>query len=197
MPDVNRSSGLILAMLLMFPATAAPETLPAAGRFLVADAAMRDPNFARTVVLLLHHDEEGSMGLIVNRPSGVTLSLAVPEIDPLDPDPKLFRGGPVAPHAILSLVRTDEPPEDSHEIVPGVVLLDFDVTVQALRDGRQVRFFMGHAGWAPGQLDRELAVGGWHVVAANDRWIFDMEPDDLWQQLQFKEIAALGGPPTR
>jgi putative transcriptional regulator len=149
-----------------------------AGKFLVAKPILRDPNFARCVVVLLAHNDEGALGLIVNRPAA-TEELPLP----------LFDGGPCASAGLFLLhgnaAWTDG--EGPQEIAPGVFVGDAGVFERAGKSGpemrRRVRVFRGYAGWGGGQLERELAVGDWAVMPASGELLFDTPVADLWKHL--------------
>ena len=149
-----------------------------AGSFLVAKPILRDPNFARTVVILLAHNDEGALGLVVNRPV-VLEGLPLP----------LFEGGP-CPSAGLFLLHGNADwvePDAAQQIAPGVFVGDaavFERAGNADAEVRQrVRVFRGYAGWGGGQLERELAVGDWAVLHANGELLFDTATEDLWKNL--------------
>jgi putative transcriptional regulator len=152
-----------------------------AGSFLVAVPSMRDPNFSRTVVLLLEHNAQGALGLVVNRPARAEGA----------PFP-LFGGGP-CPSSGLFLVHGHpdwveegaDPPQK--EVAPGIFLGDASCLSKVADPdpGSPLRFrvFSGYAGWGSGQLERELQAGGWAVVPANGELLFGPPPEDLWDQL--------------
>ena len=161
------------------------ETAPLKGRLLVASPTMQDPNFDRTVVLVLEHNAEGALGVVLNRPTETALGGALPAWGPLAADPPVvFVGGPVAPDAAIGLARA-VPAGDGDGWAPlfdgyGTVDLGREPdAVEARVDG--VRVFAGYAGWGPGQLEGELAAGGWVVVdaAADDPLCVD--PGRLWE----------------
>ncbi len=149
-----------------------------AGKFLVAKSILRDPNFARTVVVLLAHNEEGALGLVVNRPSE-TEELPLP----------LFDGGPCSSGGLFLLHGNSAwvEPDGPQEIAPGVFVGDAAVFERAGKAGqevrRRVRVFRGYAGWGGGQLERELTVGDWAVVPASGELLFDTPAEDLWKLL--------------
>ncbi|HZT82617.1 MAG TPA: YqgE/AlgH family protein [Gemmataceae bacterium] len=154
-----------------------------AGSFLVARPLLRDPNFARTVVLLLAHNDDGAFGLVVNQPADV----------PGLPWP-LFSGGPCpAPGLILlhgypEWVEAGEAEAGAAQTVaPGVFLGDASCLEKAneLSDDGAARFrvFRGYSGWGGGQLEGELAAGAWAVVPATAELVFDTPPDELWDRL--------------
>lgn len=179
---------LIPGLLWGAPAGAADENQPGKGRFLVAARELRDPNFAETVVLLVHYDREGAMGLIVNRPTTRLAGELLPELLSLaQADETIFLGGPVGRHGLLALVEAREAPEDAERIV-GDIYLSGNREVMKRASGKgtknsRLRVYVGHAGWAPGQLDVELTQGGWHVVPAQQDLVFAQDPAEVWEQL--------------
>jgi putative transcriptional regulator len=169
-------------------AAGVPHTRPAKGRFLVASRSLSDPNFAQAVVLLLVYEERGAMGVIINRPSHVPLSSALPELEELRrrKDPVFF-GGPVALDAALMLVRSAVPPQDAQAIIKDVYLSGSRAVLrQAVRGtgkGNRLRVYAGHAGWGAGQLDQEIGRGDWFVADADPASIFELAPEDVWPRL--------------
>lgn len=159
---------------------------PAKGKFLVAKRGMGDRRFAEAVILLVDYDDNGAVGLIINRRSKVTLSAALPQIDSLrDRKDELFLGGPVSPQQLMLLIRSSEAPEGAVEVFdsiyfsPGPSLLE-----HVLRDRHQrFRAYAGYAGWGPGQLDVELDRGDWFVADADAHSIFSDMPSSIWPAL--------------
>jgi putative transcriptional regulator len=154
-----------------------------AGSFLVARSSLRDPNFARTVILLMAHNEDGAFGLVVNRVSG-TEGLPWP----------LFVGGPCPSPGLLMLhgqpewlkppAETDE--EETQEVAPGIFAGDaasLQAASQAEDGSCRYRVFSGYSGWSEGQLESELAEGAWAVAPATPELLFDTPADELWEQL--------------
>ena len=163
------------------------------GKLLVANPAMRDPNFDRSVVFMLEHTEEGALGVVVNRPTDTDVASALPGWSRLIAHPGVvFYGGPVMPEGIIALVRPGvTPPTIGWQAVTAHVgLVDLDGDPDTWPDGAgKVRIFAGHSGWAPLQLDGELEAGAWLIVeAAPDDPLFD-DPDQLWA----RALARLGG----
>jgi putative transcriptional regulator len=171
---------------------AAPQTLsptqPAKGRFLVASHNLADPNFSETVVLLLAYEPTGAMGVIINRPAGVRLGSLLQDVEELRdrPDP-VYLGGPIARNLLLVLIRAGRRPESSETILKGVYASGSRAALRkALRSGgksNRVRGYAGYAGWGPGQLDREIARGDWHVAAADAATVFDLKASAIWPEL--------------
>gem|GEM_PF-418429 len=161
---------------------------PGAGTFLVAKRSLADPNFGRSVVYLIEHDDQGTFGLIVNRSIDSSLLEVVPELgDPQAAAHAMHYGGPVGLSLILMLVRSASVTEGI-EHVAGDVYIGSDrsaieAVLAAKKPADQARFYVGHAGWAAGQLEFELARGSWHVVPADADEIFSGETGSLWQRL--------------
>jgi putative transcriptional regulator len=125
------------------------------GQLLVAGPALVDPNFWRTVVLVVEHTEDGALGLVLNRPSETSVGEAVPQLaELLDPEERLFIGGPVQPSAVIVLARFEDATDAALLAFDDVGVLgtgpSSDEPAAGVRAGRA---FLGHAGWGPGQLD--------------------------------------------
>lgn len=152
------------------------------GHLLVASTRLDDPNFFRSVVLMVQHDPMGALGLILNRPTPGNLRDAWEFLGEGEcpRDDAIFHGGPVG-NTLLAL-HNDESLADA-AVLPGLyVASDKDRVLQALSDtGTSVRLFHGYAGWGPGQLEEELRAGGWLIATANADLAF-YSGDDLWEQ---------------
>ncbi len=169
------------------PGGAREDLAPAAGRFLVARRGMPDPRFANTVVLLVDYGPLGALGLIVNRPTEIDLPRAFPDLAELrDAAGVLWYGGPVRPGQAAMLAQIDELPGNSLQVLEG---LRFSTDPQALRavattaPPARFRVYAGYSGWAPQQLDAELARGDWRVVPASVADVFGDEGQGLWERL--------------
>lgn len=169
-----------------------------AGSFLIASPTLRDPNFSRTVVLLCDHDAEGSMGLVVNRPSPTSLAEIVEGLEAVRPR-RLYVGGPVQPQIVLVLHDALHV-AGARSICDGVVLGgDEQTLLEMLQDPQHesIRVFSGYAGWGAGQLDSEFAEGSWIPCAASASFVFDVPSEDLWNDVmrslgpQYAHLATL------
>jgi putative transcriptional regulator len=168
-----------------------PDTItgnPGPGMFLVAKRALEDSHFGQSVVYLVEHGGDGTLGLIVNRSSNVSLSEAIPDIeDKLTTVHALYYGGPVGLPMILMLVRSESAAEGMAHVVDDVYISSdrrvLDEVIAAKKPDSELRFYIGHSGWAAGQLDFELLRGDWHVVTADTDAIFSGETDSLWNKL--------------
>jgi len=178
------STILALACCLASVGVSADE-VPATGKLLVATEEVRGSYFARTVVLLLHHDETGSLGIVVNR----TINAATIESLQLREDLAEFRdafywGGPMSQSTVRALMHTDTPPEDAEQIFDAVHMVTVDEALLATTaNTAKLRFFVGYAGWAPGQLQRELAYDSWLIVPATEELVFAEDTADIWRKL--------------
>jgi putative transcriptional regulator len=165
-----------------------PELLqPRAGALLVATPAIGDPNFERTVILVLQHDDEGTLGVILNRPSDLTVAETVPAWQSEASAPSVVHlGGPVGQGGMLALARigATAPVRGWSELSAGLGALD--LTLDPLEVGGDLtglRLFAGYAGWGAGQLRGELMVGAWWIFDALKSDVFSSEPDELWWQV--------------
>jgi putative transcriptional regulator len=158
------------------------------GIFLVAAPGMRDPNFSETVVLVTQPPSGGPLGVIVNRPLGRRLSEMIGEGARIPPAADmLYRGGPVERTRLLALVRAAEPPPRSLKVRDDVFLVLDPPVIERLLSGeftvRDYRIYAGYSGWAEGQLQAEMAEGGWFVAPAGAEAIFGRDPATLWREL--------------
>lgn len=161
---------------------------PSQGKFLVSKREMRDPRFAQTVVLLIEHGEKGTMGLVINRRTKLTLSEALPQLESRAGRSEfLFMGGPVQIQAISVLLRSRIQQDGSRRILEGIY---FSTSASLLKQiiggaspGSRFRAFAGYAGWAPRQLDQELMRGDWHVLQAEADDVFHEPPSEIWSEL--------------
>ncbi len=161
---------------------------------------MSDPNFSRSVVLMIHHSEEGAMGVVLNRSSDKTIHEVWEMVgnDPCERDDLIYIGGPVP--GPLVAVHTLEPFSEQ-EVLPGLhVSTHRDALDQIVRNMQQpFRIFSGHAGWGEGQLDGELEVGGWLSSKATLEEVFS-DDDTLWEKVTQRiglEIMLPDIPPTQ
>ena len=160
------------------------------GQLLIASPALLDPNFHRTVVLLIEKNDQGAFGVVINRVTSLSPGKVFPELaDNLGKySGTLYRGGPLAPGRVLFLVRglaaaTVQGPE----IIDKVFLSagsDALAEITRLASGPdELRIYAGHAEWTAGQLENELKHGAWSVVPATADLVFGDKPQKLWEQL--------------
>ena len=175
----------LLAAASLLPAVVDADTRPARGNLLVATEMVQGELFANTVVLLLHYDETGAFGLVVNRPTDVQPAEVLGKDDAISGyRGTLFWGGPVHMDSLRALLLTDSPPGEAEKILESVYLVAYeDAVEESAADVSRLRLFIGYAGWAPGQLDSEMARGSWRVLPASSELVFDKDPQTLWKRL--------------
>jgi putative transcriptional regulator len=165
------------------------------GRLVVATPLLDDPNFERAVVLVLDHDEDGALGVVLNRASGVPVGETLDRWAELVADPPVvFGGGPVEPTAVVALGRAvpGVTSDGSTAILERIQLVDLDRDpVLAAADLERVRVFAGYAGWAPGQLELEIAQGAWFAVDAEPLDVFTDDPEGLWHAVLGRQRGEL------
>ena len=171
-------------------------TASLAGRLLVATPALADPNFDRTVVLVLDHGDQGALGVVVNRPTDVDVGGPLPQWEPVAaPPPVVFWGGPVGTGSAtvgLASVHLAEEDQAWRSVVGRLGTVDMarhpDDVGQRVD---QVRVFTGCAGWGPAQLEGEMGAGAWFAVDARAGDALSSEPRDLWRQVLRRQPGRL------
>jgi putative transcriptional regulator len=163
------------------------------GRLLVAAPTLMDPQFQRAVVVMLEHSDDGALGLVLNQPTEIHAADALPEpLGALFPDGQVIHcGGPVQPAAVIILAEFDTPDRAAEVVVDRIGIVDPEEAIDDLTGhvGR-LRIFGGYAGWAPGQLEGEIAEGAWIDVPARPEDIFTATPERLWSAA----LERKGGP---
>jgi putative transcriptional regulator len=177
-----------LALLLAAPLQAVAASGDANAIFLVAKPELADPNFRETVVLVTQPRQGGPWGVIINRPLGQPLSKVFPDHDSLKGRKDvLFFGGPVARDGLVFLVRSRTPPPNSVPLLRDVYFTGdadwIDSQLKRPEPTRGLRVYSGYSGWASGQLQLEIARGGWHLQPADAATVFDKDPARIWPEL--------------
>ena len=148
------------------------------GKLLIATPLLLDPNFYRTVILMLQDDEDGTVGVVLNRPTLESVESHLPEwAERTKPPHKIHYGGPVEPEVAIGLSTADGLPAG----VPGLSLVDLSSSPET-ETGPSVRIYSGYSGWGKGQLDEELATGSWYVAQASPDDPFD-DPEGQWRRV--------------
>jgi putative transcriptional regulator len=172
-----------------------------AGQLLLATPRLLDPNFERTVVLVLDHDESGSLGVVLNRPSSVPVGEVLADWQGLTAAPGvLFVGGPVATDSALALadVAAGEDPVGFRRLFGRVGIVDLDTPTELLGDVLEhVRVFAGHAGWGGGQLEAEVEEGSWYVLPSEPDDAFVASPEGMWARVLRRQPGELAWVSTR
>jgi putative transcriptional regulator len=177
-----------LAIMVACGGVAAAAEMLANSVFLVARSEMRDPNFQQTVVLVTHPRRGGPWGVIINRPLNLRLAEILPEYESLKGRNDLvYFGGPVERTGLVFMVRSSKPVAGASALLNDVYALSNPDAVDALlrRPGsiQVMRVYAGYAGWAPGQLQAEIAGGGWHILPADAETIFQKDAAAIWPEL--------------
>lgn len=154
------------------------------GQLLIAGPTLSDPNFWRTVVLVVEHSEEGALGLVLNRPSESKVGEAVPQLTELvDAEDEVLLGGPVGQSAVIVLAEFEDPGDAALIAFDNVGVLGGDPEEPLGAGVKTARVFAGHAGWGPGQLDGELERGDWILDRARYSDAFGAAPEELWSEV--------------
>ena len=156
------------------------------GKILLAEPFMVDSNFKRTVVLMCEHEEDGSIGFILNRSLDMHINDLIsdfPEINSM-----VYYGGPVQTDTIHYIHNAGELLEDSQEIADGIYWGgNFEQLKDLIREGLikegDIQFFVGYSGWSSLQLNEEMSMGSWVVADLKDNYLFERKKEDLWQQV--------------
>ena len=177
---------------------------PLTASLLIAMPQLQDPNFVRTVMMIVQHDEEGTFGLVLNRPvdmSARELCIGLEMHWGGDPEAPLHWGGPVQPHTGWMLFASDDllglpglVREEATELGDGVFFAGSMAVLRTIAEWSRgdVRLFLGYAGWGPGQLEGEMAEGVWLTAPASREAIFDVAPESMWDYV----VRSLGIDPA-
>ncbi len=196
---LRRALGLMVAVLFAFASPANPAGTAGseaeteaflAGRLLVAREDLRDPNFDHTVIFMVQHDPRGAMGLVINRRLGrVPLQALLDQMgtdgDAADAEIAAHYGGPVDPGRGFLLHSDDAMLESSQKLPGGFAVSGDPEMLRRILEGsgpKDFRFVLGYAGWAPGQLESEIARGSWWDVEADPALVFDADIASIWRQ---------------
>ncbi|MCH2669787.1 MAG: YqgE/AlgH family protein [Gammaproteobacteria bacterium] len=181
---------LRLLLLMVFSSTSAFSQMPSKGMLLVATDEMRDPRFSETIILLLHHESEGVLGVAINRPTWVIPSTVFPDMRFMENySENIFVGGPMARTNVLALIDDSE-----IELLEAEPLFDsvylstnpefLQEIIEIADPDVNLRLYAGHASWEVTQLEREIAAGQWKIIPATADLVFSQNPLRLWDQLQ-------------
>jgi putative transcriptional regulator len=155
------------------------------GQLLLASPALLDPNFRRTVVLISVHSAEGAMGVVLNRPSSVTVGEAVPQLEgAVAEQERVYVGGPVQPGSVVFLAEFLDPSPAGLLVLGRIGFPAPDADIEELTEATgRARVFAGFAGWGEGQLEAELDHGDWIANAALPEDVFTSVPSELWSSV--------------
>ena len=173
------------------------------GKLLVASRDLSDPAFAESVILVIHYDEGGTVGLMINRRTEVPIARALRDLkvggDRSDP---VYSGGPVEPANVLALLRSRVQPDDAAPVFGDVYLVStkslLEKTLAKGNGPGEFRVYLGYCGWSRGQLENEMRQGSWQIFNRNSDLVFDSDPKALWPRLMARveqNVAKLLAPP--
>ncbi len=186
------SAAVIMATLpgamRVAPAQSARAEDLGAGKLLVASRDLGDPNFAQTVVLLVQYDEDGVVGLIVNRRSKIPISRVLDDVKGAKNRPDLiYAGGPVGRTEVLALLRSRRLAGDAKHVVGDVFLVsskeELEQTFSSTIESDRLRVYVGYAGWTGPQLEHELELGAWYIFPGSAAAVYDADPESLWTRM--------------
>jgi len=173
------------------------------GKLLIASPALVDPNFARTVVLITEHNEEGAMGIVLNQPSETALDEVSPELAEIAGDGPVFVGGPVQPEALVLLAEFSDPTAAAWIVAADVGLASSELELSELGGVvRRGRVYAGYSGWGEGQLEAEMEVESWIVEPPLPQELFPEDPESLWHDVlerkggQYALVARMPADPS-
>lgn len=167
------------------------------GALLVATPMLADPNFERSVILMLEHTDEGAVGVVLNKPSTIDFNEPLPDWYGFAAyPPVVFVGGPVSQGSAIGLARSRDPEPATTDgftrVVGRIGTVDLALDPAELGVGiEEVRVFSGYAGWSAGQLEGELEEGAWWVVESEPDDAMCGEPDDLWREVLRRQSDML------
>lgn len=174
----------------------------AVGKMLVASRDLGDPNFAKTVILLVRYDEEkGSVGLVINKRTDIPVSKVFEDLKEASGrrDP-VYIGGPVELNTVMALIKTAKKPDSATRVFGDVYLIaDKDLLTHTLASSAEATVFhtyVGYAGWGSGQLEHEVDLGAWHIMAGDAAAVFHADPDSVWQRLVQRSETQIAGIPS-
>lgn len=154
-----------------------------AGRLLVAEPFLADPNFARAVIFICEYGEEGSIGFVLNKPTEFKLGDLLPEL--YTPELEINKGGPVQLDTLHMIHRLPEL-LGGNEIFPGVYWGgSYEALQEVISDERyhpeDLKLFLGYSGWSPGQLEKEIKEGAWLITDLSEDIVFATDPNQIWK----------------
>jgi putative AlgH/UPF0301 family transcriptional regulator len=172
------------------------------GRLLVSARGLGDPNFAERVVLIVHYDEGGVVGLVLNQHTDVPLSRVFDLKAAKDRSDTVYLGGPVEPSSVLALFQSPTKPGKAENVFEGVYLISdktlFEQTISAKPDPDVFHVFLGYAGWTEDQLRNEVQLGAWYIFPADTATVFKSDPKSLWLEMIHKtELQMAETEPVR
>jgi putative transcriptional regulator len=194
MYPLQRFARLLLCCALLLPLSAIAAEAGAPSIFLVAKPEMQDPNFAQSVVLVVFPKAGGPVGVILNRPTRLSLKEGFPEQPQLkDRTDTLYFGGPVQTNGLMFLFRGAGAGDNAFPVIGDLYLSGDGELLNRLLGKKAAavqRFFLGYSGWSGPQLEHEIALGAWFVVEADLDTVIRSDPKTLWRELMLRATAV-------
>jgi len=179
-------AGIIVLCGVLSAQSTKPEDL-ATGKVLVMERDASDPNFAESVILLVHYGSDGVVGLMLNRPSSVQVSSLNEIAGTAGRSDRLYIGGPVELDAVTALVKTTTPPPGGIRVAPNLYAAmtkrGLEAALKTSNGPEDLRIFVGYCGWSIPQLQNELKLGSWYIFDRGELFAFDSTPSTLWKRL--------------
>jgi putative transcriptional regulator len=171
------------------------------GKLLVASRDLADPNFVQTVILLVHYDNDGVIGLILNRRTDVPVSRVFAKLEAAkNRSDRVYRGGPVEGPTVFALLQSADKFESAEHVYGGVYWIAaktaLEKAISSRPDPDVFHIYLGYAGWTTDQLKNEVRLGGWFIFPADNKTVFNANPDSLWRQMIKKTELKMAGSPT-
>jgi putative transcriptional regulator len=174
----------------------------ATGKFLIAQRGLGDPNFSETVVLLVAYDENGAVGLVINRRAPFSVSRALSIQEAKGRSEPVYIGGPVELEGVMALARSSTDIKGAKHVTGDVYLIVskalLDKSLASPIAASAFHVYLGYAGWSAPQLRDEMQRGGWYILPGDSALVFDSDPGSVWDRLIAKtdmRIAMLLHPP--
>ena len=184
-------------LVLVAALAAAPLGAQPGGILLVAKPGMADPNFRETVIVVTRAEDAATVGVILNRPMKKRLAEVAPNLSGAEKFPDaVYRGGPVMQQVVVALFAANQAPKDAaFEVLPKIFLSlhPRNIEAQLAKPGARMRLFSGFAGWAPRQLEAEMAQGAWYALRASESVLFRQDTSGLWRELVDQASGARTG----
>lgn len=171
------------------------------GKLLVASRELSDPSFAETVILLVHCDADGVIGLMLNRRTDLPISRVLAQIKTAKnrSDP-VYLGGPVETPSVFALLRSTDKLDDAERVFGDIYWISKKTTLEKAMSSRAApsvfHIYLGYAGWTTEQLRNEVRLGAWFVFPADNKAIFNANPNSLWHEMIKKTELKMAGKPA-
>jgi putative AlgH/UPF0301 family transcriptional regulator len=171
------------------------------GKVLVASRDLADPNFVETVILLVHYDDQGAIGLILNRRTDLPVSRVLAKIEAAkNRSDRVYLGGPVESPTVFALLQSTDKLESAEHVFGGVYWIATKTALERAISSRPdpgvLHIYLGYAGWTADQLKNEVRLGGWFIFPADNQTVFHANPDSLWRQMIKKTELKMAAFPT-